>query len=77
MARSQRGQVASFVLEASPGQYLKFRVLPLRALDLTAGGRQLLLGEVLALQKARQVGRADDQLAIKKLHLALLPQGSL
>jgi hypothetical protein len=32
---------------------------------------------VLALQKARQIGRADDQPAIKKLHLAVLPQGSL
>src|SRR5436305_8048929 len=61
MARAQGGQMASFVLEASPGQNLKFRVLPLRAPDLTAGGRQLLLREVLALQKARQIGGADDQ----------------
>src|SRR6266571_8095206 len=67
--------MASFMLEATPGQYLEFRVLPLRALDLTAGGRELLLREVLALQKARQIGRADDQPAIEKLHLALLLQG--
>src|SRR2546423_15512855 len=75
MAHSQRGQMASFVLEASPGQNLEFRVLPFRALKLTASGSQLLLREVLALQKARQIGRADDQPAIEKLHLALLLQG--
>src|SRR6266571_3906969 len=67
--------MASFMLEATPGQYLEFRVLPLRALDLTAGGRELLLRQVLALQKARQIGRADDQPTIEKLHLALLLQG--
>ena len=55
----------------------EFRILPLGALDLTASGGQLLLGEVLAVQTARQIGRADDQPAIKKLHLALLLQGSL
>jgi hypothetical protein len=32
---------------------------------------------VLALQKARQIGRADDEPAIEKLQLALLLQGSL
>jgi hypothetical protein len=32
---------------------------------------------VLALQKARQIGRADDQPTLKKLQLALLLQGSL
>ena len=75
MARSQRVQVASFVLKPSPGQNLEFRVLPLRALDLAASGSQFLLREVLAFQKARQIGRAHDQPAIKKLQLALLLQG--
>ena len=77
MAGSQRGQMASFVLEAATGQDLEFRVLPLRTVDLTASGSQLLLGEVLAFEKACQIGRAHDQPALKKLHLALLPQGSL
>src|SRR5205823_4457957 len=77
MACSQGGQMASFVLKASPGQNLEFRIFPLRALDFTTGRRQLLLGEVFALQKARQIGRAHDQPAIEKLHLALLPQASL
>src|SRR2546427_3816822 len=67
--------MASLVLETSPGQYLEFRVLSLRAVDLTAGGGQLLLCQVLALQKARQIGRADHQPAIEKLHPALLLQG--
>jgi hypothetical protein len=69
--------MASFVLETSPSKNLEFRLLPLGALDFTASGGQLLLSEVLALQKARQIGRADYQPAVKKLHLALLPQGSL
>src|ERR1700736_6259649 len=56
MAGSKRGQMASFMLEATPGQNLEFRVLPLWAIDLTASGGQLLLGEVFALQKARQIG---------------------
>src|SRR6266571_2276324 len=67
--------MARFVLETSPGQNLEFGVLPLRAFDITASSGQFLLGEVLALQKARQIGRADDQPAIEKLHPALLLQG--
>ena len=62
--------MASFVLKPSPSQNLQFGVLPLRAFDLSQGGGQLLLREVLALQKARQIRRAYDQPAIKKLHLA-------
>src|SRR2546430_9745080 len=74
---SELRQVPGFVLKASTGQDLEFRVLPLGTLDLTACGGQLLLGQVLALEKARQIGRAHDQPALKKLHLALLLQGSL
>jgi hypothetical protein len=48
------------MFEAAPGQNLEFGVLPLWALDLTARGGQLLLSKMLALQKARQIGRADD-----------------
>jgi hypothetical protein len=77
VAGSQFSQLPSFMLKASPRQNLEFGVLPLRPLDLAASGGQLLLGEVLTLQKARQIGRADDQPVIKKLHLALLLQGSL
>jgi hypothetical protein len=65
------------MFEASSGQNLEFRILPYGTLDLAASRGQLLLGEVLALQESRQIGRADDQPAIKKLHPALLPQGSL
>src|ERR1700686_846492 len=70
VAGSQFGQLPSFMLKASPGQDLEFGVLPLGSLDVTTSGGQLLLGEVFALQKACQIGRADNQPAIEKLHFA-------
>ena len=75
--RPEPGQMLAFVLQAPTAEHVQHRVVTFRPSDLAACGSQLLLGQVLALEKARQIGRADDQPALKELHLALLLQGSL
>src|SRR5207249_1991341 len=75
--RLEPGQMLAFVLQAATAEHVQHRVVTLGPRDLTASGSQLLLRQVLALEKARQIRRADDQPTLKELHLALLLQGSL
>ena len=75
--RPEPGQMLAFVLQAATAEHVQHRVVTLGPFDLAACGGQLLLSQVLTLEKACQIGRADDQLAFKELHLALLLQGSL
>ena len=63
------GQVLALVLKAAAAEHVQHRVVTLGPDDLAACGTELLLGQVLALKKARQIGRACDQAAVKKLHL--------
>src|SRR5438874_11445105 len=75
--RPEPGQMLAFVLQAATAEHVQHRVVTLGPFDLAARGAELLLSQVLALEKARQIRRADDQPTLKELHLALLLQGSL
>ena len=60
MLGAQVVKLPRFVLEPAAREDHQFRILPLWPSNLAPGSLELLLGEVLALQKARQIGRADD-----------------
>ena len=64
----QRVQVPCLVLQASPAQDLQLGIEPIRPRQLAARRGQLLLGEMLTLQEARQVARADHQPSFEILH---------
>ena len=70
----QAVQVPGFVFQAPAGEHEQLGILPLGADDLAPSRGQLLLRQVLALEEAGQVGRADDQPPFKKLHLPSTPR---
>src|ERR1700737_764804 len=75
--RLESGQIPALVFQAAAAEHVQHRVVALGPGDFAPRGSKLLLRQVLALEKARQIGRANDQPAFKKLHPALYSRVNL
>src|ERR1700730_8500437 len=55
--RPESGKMPALMLEPPTAEHVKDRVVPFRAGNLSASGAELELSQVLALEKARPIGR--------------------
>ena len=65
------GEDTGLVLGAAARQHVEQRIVAGGALDLTSGGGELEVGEVLARSEPGEVARGADELAVKQPHRVL------